>query len=1282
LYRYVLVPALALATFAFSVAPAFAVKNRVLEGSFGPDGTAATAFELPAAIGVDQSTGQIYVEDTKANTVQRFNSAHEPEPFTGIAPNIKLGKLTGFSFAPLVPNNQLAVDSTEGLPASNDFYVVNQAPMSLRAYQSDGEPAIFTRGPGAGTNEIGGFSKLCGVAVDSNGDIYAIDYFNGIQIYGPSGEHITTITFPNVYGESAPSFCNAAVDSHGTLYLSHYTLIEEGVEKFTPSEFPVTASTTYNSGGRGVVVDPNHSRGVAVDPATNNVFVDEATRVAEYEETGTLVHRFGALTFSEGIAVNGVSGRVYVSDAKGERQVEVFLATPLDVVTGEATEIGATSVTLNGSVNPEGVEVTDCHFDYGTSTAYGQSAACEQTVGSGSGAVAVTAKIKGLTPGTAYHFRLQASNKNGATLGNDAPFSTLPPPAIAGASVANLTASSVDLNAQVNPGGLETTYHVEYGTTTGYGAIVPAPPLSEPDIGRGSGYVAVTQHIEGLAANTTYHWRVVAHNEAGTTMSPDHTFVYQTTGEGLPDGRAYEMVTPPQKNGALVGHVFFGPEVDISEAGSRVIAPADQCFAASESCTGFRSATAGDEFAFTRTGEGQSCGSRPPCWVASALAPPATRFSENNGWKKVSADVGTALFSMPSGPALEEEWYARNPGGSFLLIGPMDPPGKNGTNESRGPGHATANLSHLVWTQTPGAWLWPFDMTKEGGSLYEYVGTGNRQPFLVGVSTKGQPKGSAEPDLISTCGTEVAGNWNALSADGRTIFFTALSGQTKGIRVPCPSGSGANKGIPVPASELYARVDGELEDAHTVAVSQPECKEVKCKEAEASPSDAQFVSASADGSKAFFLDTQMLTDVATEGTGSAVGGLCIETKSECNLYLYDFGRPAGENLIDVSAGDSSGLGPRVQGVVATSADGSHVYFVAKGVLAGRNAAGAEPVAGAENLYVYERDGAHPAGHTALIASLLASDSENWEGSFLVNVTPDGRFLVFSSHGALTRDDVRGDDAAQIFRYDAASEELVRVSVGNDGFNDNGNAGVGNATIVPAGATVEHAGPARGDPTMSDDGSYVFFQSPVALTPHALNDVVAGHEALRGKTIYAQNVYEWHAGHVYLISDGHDVGTALTGCTGRIGEKQQSEKSESFESDVCLLGAGASGSDVFFTTGDRLVPEDTDTQVDIYDARVCEPASGNPCVAPEPPQLPPCGGEACHGIPAQIPSLLAPGTASFNGEGNIVPPPPAVTRKTVKCERGFVKRHNRCVRHGKSKRAKRARRATNHRRAKS
>jgi hypothetical protein len=367
-------------------------------------------------------------------------------------------------------------------------------------------------------------------------------------------------------------------------------------------------------------------------------------------------------------------------------------------------------------------------------------------------------------------------------------------------------------------------------------------------------------------------------------------------------------------------------------------------------------------------------------------------------------------------------------------------------------------------------------------------------------------------------------------------------------------------------------------------------------------------------------------------------------------------------------------------VVAVSADGSHVYFVAQGVLsAGANGQGQTARDGANNLYMFERDQSRPqGGRVTFVATLPGSDASEWRGhgpeagGFQPNVTPDGRFLVFRSHARLTPDDTSVSGALQVFRYDAQTGQLIRISVGNDGFNDNGNrssatpcGGAENkcpedARIVTGQSNEESIGAARRDPTMSDDGQFVFFQSPVGLTPHALDDVQIGVEPTGNTPEYAQNVYEWHEGHVYLISDGRDV-TRDAGVAGSCSQDRTS---------VCLLGTDSSGANVFFSTADKLTPQDTDTELDFYDARICEPENGNPCISPVAPPLPPCLGEVCHGTPTATPSLLTPVSASFNGQGNATAPvAKKVTKKTVKCKKGFVRnKKGKCVR-SKSKKKK-------------
>jgi hypothetical protein len=1175
-------------TLAIAPPAAFAIKTHLFEGKFGSAGTSESTFSeaRPAGLGIDQSTGNIYVAEAFFHeSVAKFNLEHQPEPFTGLAPNIVEGKLTGFG----IVSWQLAVDSAT---PSHVLYVASGGPVS--AYQPDGEPADFTAGPGKGTNELPG-SEVCGVAVDASGDVYVSEFSTGIRVFAHSGELLTTI--------ATSGACNLAVDSHGSVYtdvLGSQSQSESGpIDKFTASSPPpVTGATTYESVG---AIDENGALTLAVDPSTDHLYVDEGQQIAEYDEAGTRLGVFGASgpgalqsadRFGVGLAVNGTSGRVYVTQGDFEGQVTVFGAAVLlpTVGTGEASEIGPKgTATLNGTVNPEGVEVSDCHFDYGTSEAYGQSAPCEQAVGAGSGEVAVTAKLTGLAPGVTYHFRLQAANANGASPGADASFATPPRPAIGGESATGLTESSADLNATVNPGGLLVTEcRFEYGTSTVYGHSEPC----EQPVGAGTASVSVSRHVADLEANITYHWRVLATSEAGTTTSPDHTFVYANTGERLPDDRAYEMVTPPHKDGGLIDDGFLEVPHDISEDGSRVILASIQCFGDSESCDVNRGPV-GTTFLFSRS---------PAGWQATALAPPASEFEASSA-RLVSAEAGSALFSMPTPPMLEDDFYVRQPDGAFVDVGPGTPPaqGPAGVAGEHANAKATSDFSRVAFIAPRGS----FSAEAIGREPYEYSGTGNAAPVPVAVSG-----GAGSTDLISRCEAAIGVAINAttqgdMSADGETIYFEVM---------PCAGGTGARKNIEVPVKEVYARVS----EAETIPISEPSafsaaapypgCSKEPCVKDVNEPTnwkDAEFVGASNDGTKVFFTSAQQLTD---------------DSAPETNLYEYDRDDSGEEgHLIDASAGEGVvSAKPAVQGVVAISTDGSHVYFVAGGVLSTTpNTQGQQAQAGANNLYVFERDASYPHGHVAFIATLAPSDSRQWQESGRANVTPNGRFLVFESHAALTPDAAASHGAQQIFRYDAQTGALVRISVGEHGFNDNGNAGIADARIDPAESGWNSAGPARSDPTMSHDGSFVFFESPVALTPGAIDDVRIG-TVLGGvdEPIYAENVYEWHEGQVYLISDGKDAANL------------------GFNSAVHLLGADATGANVFFTTADSLVPQDTDTQVDVYDARIC--TTSEPCISQPPPALPPCLGEQCHGTPPATPPEPGGGSATLNGQGNLTP----------------------------------------------
>ena len=183
---------------------------------------------------------------------------------------------------------------------------------------------------------------------------------------------------------------------------------------------------------------------------------------------------------------------------------------PPVVTTNPATLIASFSATLNGSLNPHGLTTT-VSFQYGTTTAYGSTTPMQTQTGNTYRDIA--ANISGLSPNTVYHFRIVATNSAGTRFGGDRTFRTLSPsgPPVATTNPATFIASfSATLNALLNPHGLPTSFHFQYGTTPSYGLT------TAPQNRAGNTFQAVGANITGLTANTLYHFRVVASNGAGT----------------------------------------------------------------------------------------------------------------------------------------------------------------------------------------------------------------------------------------------------------------------------------------------------------------------------------------------------------------------------------------------------------------------------------------------------------------------------------------------------------------------------------------------------------------------------------------------------------------------------------------------------------------------------------------------------------------------------------------------------------------------------------------------
>lgn len=422
---------LALVAFAASVASGAVATEHVR--SFGPDGTEATDFGRVSSVAVDQGTGAVYVLDGEAGVLHKFDAKGQPLDFTGTALYISGNEISGLDLHIQRNESQVAVDS-----ASHVVYVTEKD--AVRAFQADGEAAKFTAGPAEGTSELPDFGRLNGVAVDANGAIYASDNEAGtVSVYASTGAPLTSFAIPK------PG--NLGVGPSGTVYVVNSGPEGEdgGVHKRVPSEFPVTATTTYTAGLKLEKTSGAFTFGVGVDSVTGDVYVLEwngPTWVKKFDNSGSFVRFFGKpgeeaeLAFSsQGIAVvgGGEEFQFYVGNtepgtsSKVEIFGEVITPGPPSVRSTSALDVASDSATLQAEVNPN-TFATVYRFEYGLGDC--SANACESVplsdapIGSGHRFLVLSQTVAGLQSGTTYHYRVVAENSEGVTEAPDHTFTT------------------------------------------------------------------------------------------------------------------------------------------------------------------------------------------------------------------------------------------------------------------------------------------------------------------------------------------------------------------------------------------------------------------------------------------------------------------------------------------------------------------------------------------------------------------------------------------------------------------------------------------------------------------------------------------------------------------------------------------------------------------------------------------------------------------------------------------------------------------------------------------
>jgi len=192
------------------------------------------------------------------------------------------------------------------------------------------------------------------------------------------------------------------------------------------------------------------------------------------------------------------------------------------VVSGAATGVTETGAVVRGTVNPE-ASTTAYSFAYGPTAAYGLTSTAA-SAGKGTKAVSIQTPLSGLDPGTVYHYRIQATNSLGTSVGADRTFTTAghPPPGVATGAALGVGKTTVTLTGLVASQSETTDWYFQYGTTTAYGL-----QTAGADATASTAATPVSYTIAGLSPGTTFHYRLVA-DHGGTVVDDGADQVFTT----------------------------------------------------------------------------------------------------------------------------------------------------------------------------------------------------------------------------------------------------------------------------------------------------------------------------------------------------------------------------------------------------------------------------------------------------------------------------------------------------------------------------------------------------------------------------------------------------------------------------------------------------------------------------------------------------------------------------------------------------------------------------------
>ena len=652
--------------------------------------------------------------------------------------------------------------------------------------------------------------------------------------------------------------CHAILDSQGNFYaINNIGGFNTFPSKFPPEPRqqllgPEDKEESYRFPG-------NQASEMAVDRSDDSVFISTgfgAETIQQWDSRGGRVgNAFGGtepgyegLLNIGGIAVDPVTNDVWVTNnheyAGGVRRVERFERVgPFTVPTTDTTDVlrpeGPAKATIRGVLNPDGVPTTGCEFLWGTDQTFSNTPVpCnEGLVHAGTSNITVTGDLIGLTKGTRYWYKLVSKNANGRTSeGGPERFRAQNKPLTGIIFPDAVNTDGVRLNGNVDPNGGLTSYYWEYGETEGYGLKTPLTRLvrrNNQDLEQLPASVNNPYETQDLVVdlkpNTDYHFRLVAENEEGKSVSEDFEFTtyipdpgtdrcgnalvrQQTTAALLMDCRAYELASTSNGGGYdVVSNVVPGqlPLITSSDAEDTVLYSMDS--GVIPGIAGNPTNLGRDPYVATRTSSG---------WVTRYVGLPAHGMSDEGAYGSplLGNDDALSTFAFggadicdPCFPDSSTNIPTRLPDGSLIkgMAGTLNPPA-DPVGEVRKPisddgrhlifgsdqqfdsdgnsGSVSIYDRNLDTNETQVASTMP-DGTTMTGTVAELDVSADGERILIGKKVGEDSQGNGSYDLYMHIGTgagsvEVVNStsgviFNGMTDDGSMVYFStadALAG--------------------------------------------------------------------------------------------------------------------------------------------------------------------------------------------------------------------------------------------------------------------------------------------------------------------------------------------------------------------------------------------------------------------------------------------------------------------------------------------------------------------------